>query len=151
MEDQFGVSAKVAAFDKRHGGNPVPLNSWFYYSNGAMREMWTLGALCEPPENDFERLTNVLRYHQARHRQAVEAFEECKEQLLMSGGEDREGFDRLKELQAIVGERNQAVRDAQAQVDATEEGRHRLRSKQMDSETKYHQTAFLDKVRALRI
>lgn len=149
--DSFGVAGRIKAFDQRNGGNPVAFNGWFYYLNGALRETEPLGALLDPPEDEYARLTNIVSYHKGRLAQAVRQFDACKESLMFSPYPQPESLDQLKQLQAVVGERNAAVQQATQNLAATEEGQRRERNRQFDAEQRQAQASFKDDVRAIRI
>lgn len=149
--DNFGVTARIRAFDQRNGGNAVLFNGWFYYPNGATRDGEPLGPLIDPSENEYERLTQILTYHKGRLVQAVRKFDALKEELVMSAFPDGEALDRLKQLQTVVGERNEAVNAAKAQLDATDEGKQRERRRKQEAENQAQQAAFKASVNAIRI
>jgi len=149
--DGFGAAAKIRAFDKRQGGNPVLFNGWWYYANGAKMEDDSLGAMCEPLGNEYENLKNICCYHQGQLAQAVRQFDVFKEQLMMAPSPDRAAVDELKRLQAVVGERNQAVEKAKQRLADTPEGKRREEIRQYDAEQKAALASFKDIVKSVRI
>jgi hypothetical protein len=149
--NHLNVAGRVDEFDRRNGRGAVMYNDWFFYANGAMRELMAIGVMIDPPEDDFQRLTNILRYHQARHAIAVREFDNLKNELLMAGHPDGEAVDRLKKLQLVVGERNQAVNDARSKLAATEHGKQLERNRRTDAEYREQQNAFKNSVREIRI
>jgi hypothetical protein len=149
--DRYGVSGRIADFDKRNGGNPVYFNQWFLYANGARRESMPMGALIEPPDDEYQLARNILEYHQGRHAEAVRNFENLKERLGMSGCPDREGLDELKKLFRVVGERNQSVNDAQARLAKTETGKRLAAGRQMNAEHQQEMKDYRNQLRAMRI
>lgn len=151
MSDQFGVKARIEAFDKRNGGHAVLRGEWFYYSNGAIRERDLLGALIDPPEDEFQRLTNILHFHEARHAEAVRAFDNWQERLLMSGEPDRDALDELRRLRDVVGERNEDVNQAKAALAGTERSKRLAAGRRLDAEMQQQRRDFKDEVRAIKI
>ena len=149
--DKYGVSGRIADFDRRHGGNSVYFNDWYYYANGAQREGWPLGVMTEPPEDEYLLANNILQYHQARHAIGVYKFENLKERLQMSGCPDRAGLDELKQLHREVGELNQAVNDAKAKLDKTEVGQRLVVGRRMDAELQQEMKDYRDQLRTIRI
>lgn len=149
--DNFGVMARIAEFDKRHGGNPVLYGEWFFYANGAVREVDPLGALIPPPDDEYARLTNIVRYYQARLFKAVREFDAAKESLMMAACPDGEALDRLKKLQGVVGERNKAVEQAKQNLAQTERGKQLEANRQFDAELRQRHDEFKSKVKDIRI
>lgn len=149
--DNFGVMARIKEFDRRNGGNALRFNGWFHYANGARRDEEPLGALIDAPENEYDRLTNILTYHKGRLVQAVRNFDALKEELVMSAFPDGEGLDRLKQLQTVVGQCNEAVNVAKSQLEATEVGKRREAMRKHEVESRAERASFGDSVRAVRI
>lgn len=151
MVDHGSVKMRIAEFDKRNGSNPVLMGGWWWYANGAVRELEPLGALIDPPRDEYDRLRNILRYHQARLNHAVRDFDNFKDQLMMSRCNDGPGLDRLKALQITVSERNQAVEEAKARLAATERGQAMEGARRQDAESRAEQDQFRDAVKQIRI
>jgi hypothetical protein len=149
--DQFGAAAKIADFDKRNGGNSVLYRNWIYYENGANRDMWPLGILLEPPADEYERLRNILRYHEGRQVEAVRQFDNFKEELMMSGCPDGAGLDRLRALGKTVAERNKAVEVAKANLAATDKAKQIEANRQWDAEQRKQIKEFQNQVQAIRV
>jgi hypothetical protein len=149
--DNFGVGARIANFDKRNGGRPVFFNNWYYYANGAQREGWALGVLIEPPDDEYQRLANILKYHEARQAIAVREFDNLKEELAMSGCPQPEGLDQLRQLRLIVGQRNQAVNDAKTRLEGTERGRQVAWSRRQHAEEQQQMAAYRAQLKQIRI
>jgi len=110
-----------------------------------------MGALIEPPTDEFNRLRNVLNYHRARLHHAVRDFDNLKERLMMSACDHGNGIDRLKELQSIVSERSKAVEDAKAKLAATDQGQAMERARQQDADNRQRATDFRERVKEIRI
>ncbi|HWA25700.1 MAG TPA: hypothetical protein VG734_08575 [Lacunisphaera sp.] len=82
MIDYDSVRQRIAAFDKKNGGDGVEINGAIYYSNGAIRDTEPLGALIDPPRDPQERCKIQLSYWQELQRRAVAEFDEVKSQYL---------------------------------------------------------------------
>lgn len=149
--DKYGVNARVRDFDQRNGGNPVSFKERLYYANGAQRDSDPLGALIDPPADEYARLSNILRYHQGRCAAAVREFDHLKEELEASGCPQPEGLDQLRRLQAIVSERNQAVNAAKARLEETGTGQRLQASRRIDAEIKQEMDDYREALRQIRI
>jgi hypothetical protein len=126
MSDHLGVRGRIQEFHERHGGECYPDGGYYWYANGAHREVNPLGALIEPAEtsNDrgkYELAEAKLNFHKAKLNAAVREFQDLKEDLRFwtpnDGGEA--AFKRLKELRSIVQRGQEDVRKAQAALDNT--------------------------------
>ena len=153
IDNNYGAAGRINAFDRRNGGKNASavLGEWIYYSNGAKRECEPLGLLQDPPENEFERLTNIACFHQARLKQAIHQFDTLKEQLAFAVHPDGEALTRLKQLQELVSKRNAALEDAKQNLANTAGGKRRARSKEMDAEQRQRTQTFRDDVKHVRI
>lgn len=145
------VMTRVREFDRLHG-TPAQLNDWLYFPDGATREVNPQGALIDPPQNDFERLQNVYRYHQARLAEAVRQFTNLKEALALGSAiPDFSGLDELKRLQAKVQELNVEVERAKAAIAATPEGQRREEHRNRLAAEKSRQAEFKESLKAIRV
>jgi len=150
--DEFGIGARIAAFDRRNGGNPVQWGGWFFYLNGAQRDTDPLGPLIDPPSDEYDLLTNILSYHKARLRRAVQEFDAFKEQALHSDNScEKETLAALNELKDTVSAMNEACVEAQKNLDNTPQRQRRAAILQSAAEQTQRQKEFRDSVRAIRI
>lgn len=150
-DNNLSVVGRIRAFDQRNGGNPVDHNQWLYYANGAKREFEPYGALIDPPADEYQRFTNVLRYHEGRLAKAMHSFQNLREQLLMCPYPDKAALDELKRLQTLVGERNAAVAEAKEQLANTDVAKQRERNRQSNAEQKAQRDEFRSRVRMIRV
>jgi hypothetical protein len=150
-DDHFSVRGRIANFDKRNGGNPVYFNQWYLYANGARRESEPLGALIEPPDDEYLLAKNILQYHEARHAVAVRQFDNLKEDLAMSGCPQPEGLDQLRQLRQAVSQRNQAVNNAKTRLANTERGQELAAGRKVDAELRQSIEDYQDRLKAIRI
>jgi len=145
-------AAAIARFDKRQGGNGVRHNEWMIYPNGAMRETGSpWGALIEPPEDNYQRLSNIVLYYQARLANAVKQFDDLKHLLMMGDGSNPEGLDQLRQFREAVSVANAAVENAKQALAATPKGKQLEANRQYDAELRQRQQSFKDKIKAVRI
>lgn len=149
--EKLSVSGRIEAFDKEHGGNAVRFQGWYWYANGARRDVEPLGALIPPPEDEYELCTNLLRYEQARHAKAVHGFEKLKEQLASSGCPDPQGLDELRQLQSVVGEHNAAVNEAKAKLDNTAQGKRIASARRSEAKHAQEMTAYRHELTRIRV
>jgi len=145
------VKRRIDEFHARNGGDCVQFGEWIFYPNGASRELDPMGALIDPPKDDFERLSNALAYHRTRLAKAVKAFDSFKEQLAHQPCGNGEEISRLKELQRIVGERSKAMDEAKTALENTTIGRMRKGAREADQERMVEQAEWQGKLREIRI
>jgi len=149
--DQFGVSARIKEFHQRQGSNAARLGEWWFYSNGAAREVDVQGALLDPPADQYSRLANILNYHRARRQKVVREFDALHQRLLMLAEPDGEGLSRLKELQSVIGQLNADVQQAEQALANTPEGKRREHARRTAAEDQEKRAAFRNELKAVRI
>ncbi len=93
-----------------------------------------MGALIEPPTDEYELAVAKLQFHKARLVHGVNQFNQLKESLSFQANGAPEDVKRLKQLKAELSALNQAVSFAVAAVSATEQGQQLARSKQSQAE-----------------
>lgn len=129
---------RVNEFHLRHGGECYELDGYFWYSNGARRDVDLLGLLAEPPSLpafptpmkadrvEYDLACYKLNFFKAKLAVAERDFEALKEKLYWSPPADEDAaIAKLNELKEAVAARNRELRKAQAVVDATSIGRAR--------------------------
>jgi hypothetical protein len=117
--------SRVDQFDDAHGDS-VRIGSWVYFHDGARREMWSYGALQDPPINPFERCQRIVTYYEARLQRAVTAFHDLQQRLgLRAQNAARDGspppprsaLEELKELQREVRRRDRDLKQAKKSLE----------------------------------
>lgn len=79
------VVDRVKAFDAQHSSEarpPVFEDGWVIFSDGACRDGNPLGALKEPPTDDWQRLKRIALYWKVSLRHATRKFNEMKDPLV---------------------------------------------------------------------
>jgi hypothetical protein len=56
---------------------------WLLYADGARREINIMGALIEPPDNEYEKHKLLIQYHTTKLALVVEEFQTHKNNLLL--------------------------------------------------------------------
>lgn len=74
------VQQRVAEFDAENGES-VFHEGWVYFRNGALREANPAGLLKDPPSDCYERARRTAFYHRLKHEQALQRFNERREDL----------------------------------------------------------------------
>jgi hypothetical protein len=72
---------RVDRFDQRHGRDGLVINRQVVYSDGARRDVLTLGAMEEPPSDPYELAKIQVAYHEELVRRASAQFKEWKREL----------------------------------------------------------------------
>lgn len=132
---QSFVSQNVRAFDTKHGKNSV-LNGWIYFEDGAVRENDLLGRLIDPPEDEYEKLKNIIHYHRGRLAKAVSEFDQFNESLQMQESVAPEQLDELKKLKKVADTINADVEQAKKNLTNTERGMELASHRRYDDELK---------------
>jgi hypothetical protein len=154
------IKARVAEFHKRHGAECYkegPDGPYWYYPNGAYRDVNTMGLLAEPPsprtpEGQFQLATNILRFHQGKLNKAVEEYDELNTRLSRHLPADEElALRQLRELKQIVDERKGEVEKAQAALDDTQFMRQRRMRMQAQAEELQRFKDFQKRRQALKV
>ena len=78
MIDFGAVNTRVAAFDEANGNDPIVIDEMLAFSNGALRDINPIGALIDPPADNYERMKLVKRYWEVRTQRAQEEFNHAK-------------------------------------------------------------------------
>jgi hypothetical protein len=125
------VKARIAAFHQRNGGECFSDGTFYFYKNGAMRDIEPLGPLIDPPDprtrhGQLQLATNILKFYQLRLKKAVAEYDDLNTRLAhqLPADPDME-LKRLKELQANVDACKADVEAADKAVGETELGRQR--------------------------
>lgn len=76
--DNLSVRGRVRQFDLENGNDAITIgdNSFLYFSNGAKRDVEPMGILLDPPKDDYERYSNIVKYHGELLRRAKAEFNE---------------------------------------------------------------------------
>jgi hypothetical protein len=76
------VKARVAEFDEVNGNDCIEIGDMLVFSNGACRDRDPLGQLIDPPNNEYERCRQVVRYWETRMQRAKDSFDGLKEHVV---------------------------------------------------------------------
>ena len=152
MSDSLSA-IRIAAFDREQGGNPVldPGGAWWLYENGACRECDPLGALIPPPQDDYERLTNITLYHRACLSAAVRRFDDLKASLESSAGWGDDALAELKRRQAVVSAMSENLKKAQSELEKNPRWQMINHHKGAQAYRQQEHAAQLAKLRAINI
>ena len=109
---------RIQIFNGQHGDNALKIGGYFYYADGAMRDVNPAGVLQEPLPDPLGRSRTTLRYFEEKLRLKVDEFDTFKKQLL--GDENSwanavENQKRLTGLQQTVKRTQRERDDAQAE------------------------------------
>ena len=128
--DYEAIGGRVRAFHQRHGAECYPHDGFFWYADGASRDINPIGLLADPPNADTDRgaydlAVNKLCFGKAKLRAKTAEFDELKESLTFGRPNDggASELNRLKELRSIVQAADKDVRKAEAALRATRLGR----------------------------
>lgn len=126
--DQSIVSQRIADFHKKHGGECYTDDTYFYYPDGAYRDVDRLGLLAEPPdkhtpEGEYKRARFILKFHKLKLSKKVEAFDSLNTRLAHLASADMLALEQLSKLQKEVIQQQAEVRAAEEQLAQTETGR----------------------------
>jgi hypothetical protein len=157
----FGNSF-VQAFHTRHGERPVLIETWFLYESGARREQNAMGALIEPPTNNYERLNIQIRFWKRLVDDAEKTFDQEKGTLMMMGNArarnsliplpvSGEAVQRLKALKDWVQARRERLAQAQAALAQTPEFKQREAWQQSEAEDRQRGMDFVQTIKAIEI
>lgn len=106
---------RIENFDKLHGGDEaISDGTWVYFPDGAVREVNTMGALCEPPENPRERHKKIVYYHTILAKRALLTFDDFKSKLKENPG----GWTHAESNLAELKEHADFARDCQKELEA---------------------------------
>ena len=121
----------VEAFHDRHGRDCIQINSWFYYSDGAQRDIDLQGALVEPSADDYERCKSIKIYYEELLRRATAEFEQIRSDMLKTAKlnlkypsntppppNSERAVNQLKRLRARVAEYKQHFDEAKENLEA---------------------------------
>ncbi len=137
-----GVAERVAAWDAEQGES-LSYQGFVYFKNGAHRELNPMGALHEPPQDDWERAKRVALYFKLVFDRASAAFTSRKRAMtgnlrgaLNYSGRCAEPPDQdrtVQELEDLRDEARRAHRDYLRAREAVEEAKpFELREREAD-------------------
>jgi hypothetical protein len=99
------LSESITDFHERHGGQPVEVNGFLIYEDGARCEAGVMGggAREEPPKDEYERLQIVRQYWDKLANVAARDFKDLKQILLKNarGAEAGQGAYRAPDERDI--------------------------------------------------
>lgn len=88
------VKETIEAFDKANGGDPVRVDDFLYFKNGARREVNPYGALLDPPSDEFKRLKVVEAYWETRLNKAINEFANAKQEYISAARSGAQSGER---------------------------------------------------------
>ncbi|GAB4153529.1 MAG: hypothetical protein Tsb009_29980 [Planctomycetaceae bacterium] len=107
---------RIQIFNAQHGDNAIRIGHYFYYADGAIRDVDPAGVLQEPLPDPLERSKMILRYFDEKLRIKVKEFDTLKEQLLA----DENSWSDADANQRRLTKLQQAVRRTQKELDAAQ-------------------------------
>lgn len=147
----LSLDGKVAYFDKLNGDDSIRIGNQLVYGNGAWRDIDPRGRYADPADNDYERLSLILRRQQTLVDRAREAFYQTKEQLVQEACSVAEAKQRLEGLIAQVREHEAKLQAIQEQLNQTAEVRQRELDKQMRAEAMQRRQQNQQAIRAIEL
>lgn len=149
--DSLTLPAKVAYFDQLNGDDAIVLDNLLVYGNGAWRDLDPIGRYANPSDNEYERLSLVLRRQQKLVQKARDDFYEAKEQLVQQAAPYEEAKQRLDGLIAKVRELEAKLQEIQEQLNQTPEVLQRERLKQNEAEQKQRRQERRQAIQAIEL
>jgi hypothetical protein len=151
------VKQRIKEFHQRHGGECYSDGHFYFYANGAYRDVNPFGVLADPPDTrtsdgERQRAQNIFKFYRFKLAAAVREFDELNTRLahLIPADEETELF-KLKELQKKVNACKAELQKAQEALDATELGRRRINSRRAIEEERERIADFQKRRLSIRI
>lgn len=124
-------------FFEEHGGqeNCVKIDdTWMLFADGAWMEVFSYGAMVEPPADNYERLKLQKQYREVKLRLATNSFNDLKNRLMHQAQEAIKwaaanappvppNAADIEELQRLQAEVHQRQRDLQQVSDELEDAK----------------------------
>lgn len=157
MLDNESIRARAAEFDRLHGVEKYSDGQFYFFRDGAYRDVDAAGVLAPPPiaktrHGQLQLATNILRFYQLRLKKAVAEYDELNTRLAHQLPTDEEvQLRRLRELQQTIDARNRDVEAAQAALDSTELMRQRKAMLQGQAEERQRFVDFQKKRAAIKV
>ena len=154
-----GIKA-VRDFDQQHGGSGIEVDGRIIYPDGAFRDPQPEGILADPPSDDFERLSIIVRFWQALTDDAVEEFDSIKRGVEMFSRDSARRYGpsdpdatiaKLERLKAIVEERRERLNAAKAKLENTEKYKERKKREDQESANQSEWSEFQRRVNEIEI
>ena len=152
---------RVNTFHAAHGSECYELDGFYWYADGARRDVDLLGLLAEPPSVRYGESPDRVEYTLAVYKLnffkgklavAVRDFTQLQEQLYWSPPADEDAaLKKLNELKAVVEARNKELRVAQARVDATNIGKARKVAQNRPAAQAARVESFRSKLNKIRV
>ncbi len=151
--DVMSPHQRTAWFDEQHGKDEAILGEsgfWILFPDGARRELNTLGALIEPPEDELERLSAIQHYHDLLLHRAIAEFRNLRQQLrwgVQAGGSvsDHEK-QRLRDLREQVLGHRKDVKDVEKQIYDHPKNQRERESQRRDEERRWEQLSEIESI-----
>ena len=76
-----GAFSMARIFDAEHGGEPLQIDAWLYFQDGAKRESNPLGVMMPPPRDPFKRAQRIKYFYERKLGRMVKDFQRLKRRL----------------------------------------------------------------------